>query len=166
MNTRRSSVKCLSWRSCGSLKSEAQNSTRKLGFEWILEERDWELKRVSQSICKLNWVANRAREVGRGFYIPPRESAHWGIRDPDMSSNPLLNPAWEPDMSGSGPLTRDKADRLNISRLGVGFIQSRGWTCPTGVTRTGQGSRISPVRLGLPKNKVRTRTCPGNISRI
>jgi hypothetical protein len=57
-NTQRSLMKCLSWRSSGSLKSEAQISHRKLGFEWSLDERGWELKRVSQSVCKLNWVAH------------------------------------------------------------------------------------------------------------
>jgi hypothetical protein len=37
-----------------SLKSEAQISTWKLRFEWSLRERGLELKRVSQSVFKLN----------------------------------------------------------------------------------------------------------------
>jgi hypothetical protein len=32
-----------------------------------------------------------------------------------MSSQALWNPAWEPDMSGSGDLTRDKAERPDMS---------------------------------------------------
>jgi hypothetical protein len=48
-------MKYLRWRSSGSLKSEAQISPRKLGFEWSLEERGWELKRVSQSVYNVKW---------------------------------------------------------------------------------------------------------------
>jgi hypothetical protein len=78
--------KCLRWRSSGSIKSEAQISHRKLGFEWTLEERGWELMRVYQSICKVKWVANPAREPwgGGGFYSPPRESSRWGVKNVDM----------------------------------------------------------------------------------
>jgi hypothetical protein len=63
MNTRRSSMKWVSWRSRGSLESEAQISHRKLRFEWSMRERSLELKRVSQCACNLNWVANWAMEV-------------------------------------------------------------------------------------------------------
>jgi hypothetical protein len=55
MNTWRSLVKCLRWRSSGSLKSDVQISPRKLGFEWSLDDRGWELKRVSQSVYSVKW---------------------------------------------------------------------------------------------------------------
>jgi hypothetical protein len=48
----------------------AQISPRKLGLEWSLRERDFELKRVSQSVFQMNRVANRAREVWGPFIAP------------------------------------------------------------------------------------------------
>jgi hypothetical protein len=35
-----------------------------------LEERSWELKRVSQSVCNIKREANRAKEAWVTFYIP------------------------------------------------------------------------------------------------
>jgi hypothetical protein len=56
------------------------------------------------------------------FYSPPRETARWGVRDPDisglgpdMSGTPLWNPTWELDMSSSEALTRDKAESPDMS---------------------------------------------------
>jgi hypothetical protein len=42
------------------------------------------------------------RHGGGGFYSPPRESSRWGVRNPDLSDQPLWNPAWVPDMSSLG----------------------------------------------------------------
>jgi hypothetical protein len=61
-----------------------------------LEERGWELKRVSQGICNVKRVANRAREAWEAFYIPKVNLAV-GVsetqaclgRGPDMSDKPL-----------------------------------------------------------------------------
>jgi hypothetical protein len=44
-------------------------------------------------------VVNRAREAWGGFYSPSRESSRLGIRNPDMSDQPLWNPATKPDMA-------------------------------------------------------------------
>jgi hypothetical protein len=44
-NARRSSMKCFAWRFWGSLKMVAQISLRKLGLEWSLRERGFELQR-------------------------------------------------------------------------------------------------------------------------
>jgi hypothetical protein len=74
-NTRRSSVKCFRWRSSRSLKSKAQISPREHGFEWSLEERGREFKRVSQSVCNVKWVANHAREAWGAFYSPQENLA-------------------------------------------------------------------------------------------
>jgi hypothetical protein len=119
----------LRWRSSGSLKSEVQISPRKLRFEWSLEERGWELKRVSQSVYKLNWVANPVREAWGAFYSPPRESSHWVPetqtclgRGPDMFDHHLWNLAKKLDKPG---VTRDKAERPDMSRLGAGHVRVR-----------------------------------------
>jgi hypothetical protein len=62
-----------------------------------------------------------------------------------MSDNHLWNPALEPDKSGSGDLTRDKAERPEMSRKPLWNQVSKpdksgwdiapkemglGWTCP------------------------------------
>jgi hypothetical protein len=122
-NTRRSSVKCLSWRSSGSLKSEAQISLWKLEFEWSLEERGWERKRASQSVCNVYWVSCRAREAWGAFYSPLRESSRWSVRNPDMSGQPLWNPAWGPDMSGLGLSHWENLVRSDMSGLGAGHVR-------------------------------------------
>jgi hypothetical protein len=68
-------------------------------------------------------VANPAREAwGGGFYRPPRESSRLGVRNPDMSDNHLWNLAKKPDKPG---VTRDKAERLDISGLGVEHVWVR-----------------------------------------
>jgi hypothetical protein len=102
-------MKSLSWRLSGSLKSEAQISPRKLRFGWSLEERGWELKIVSQCVCNVHCVSNWAREAWGAFYSPQENlaigvSKTWTCPDrgPDMSSQPLWNPVWGPDMSGPG----------------------------------------------------------------
>jgi hypothetical protein len=40
-----------------------------------------------------------------------------------MSGQALWKPAWEPDKSGSGDLTRVKAKRPDMSRLGAGHVR-------------------------------------------
>jgi hypothetical protein len=64
---------------------------------------------VSQSVSQMNELASQVSEARGAFYSPPRESARWGVRDPDMSEsrgadmsgNPYWNPTGEPDKSGS-----------------------------------------------------------------
>jgi hypothetical protein len=53
-NTRRSSMKCFAWRFWGWLKRVAQISLRKLGLEWSLRERRFELKRIFAS-DQMSW---------------------------------------------------------------------------------------------------------------
>jgi hypothetical protein len=46
-----------------------------------LEERGWELKRVSQSVCNVKKVANCAREAWEAFYSPPQENLAIGVSE-------------------------------------------------------------------------------------
>jgi hypothetical protein len=82
----------------------------KRGLGRSLEERGWELKRVSPGVCNVKWVANCAREAwGRVFYSL-QENLVVGVSETrtcpglgtNMSDQPLWNPAWGPDMSGPG----------------------------------------------------------------
>jgi hypothetical protein len=74
-----------------------------------LEERGWKVKRVSQSICNVKRVVNRAKEARGGFYNP-QENLAVGVSEtrtcpgwwPDMFGQPLWNPTWGPDMSDPG----------------------------------------------------------------
>jgi hypothetical protein len=75
-------------------------------------------------------VANQAREVWEAFYSPQGNLAvgvsetHTCLgRGPDMSGTHLWNPAWGPDMSSPWDLTRDKAERSDISRLGAEHVR-------------------------------------------
>jgi hypothetical protein len=99
-----------------------KNLKRELGRS--LEERGWELKRVSQSVCNVQWVASSAREAW-GPIIAPQENLVVGVsetrtclgRGPDMSDQPLWNPTWGLDMSSSG-----------LSCWGIGLGQTcSGW---------------------------------------
>jgi hypothetical protein len=84
-----------------------KNLKRELGRN--LEERGWELKRVSQGVCNVKWVVNRAREVCGAFYSPQENLAvgvsktrtclGWGL---NMSDQPLWKVAWGPNISGPG----------------------------------------------------------------
>jgi hypothetical protein len=63
--------------------------------------------RVSQSVCKLNCVANPAREAWGTFYIPQGNlavgvSETWTCpgRGPDMFVHHLWNPSQKPDKAG------------------------------------------------------------------
>jgi hypothetical protein len=58
-----------------------------------------------------------------------------------MSGQALWNPAWEPDISDFGDLTRDKTERLYMSGLWAGHVWVVGWTCPKNFT----GTRIRPT---------------------
>jgi hypothetical protein len=73
------------------IKSVTQESGWSLGSLELNEawRRGWEHKRVSQSVCNVKWVANRAREVWGAFIAPPppRESSRWSVRNPDMSES-------------------------------------------------------------------------------
>jgi hypothetical protein len=51
-----------------------------------------------------------------GFYSPPRESSHWGIKNPDLS------------------------------RSGAGLVRVGGRTCPTNHSGNRLGDRICPVQ--------------------
>jgi hypothetical protein len=74
-------------------------------------------------------VTNTARECARAFYSPPRESSRWVSetqtcpdRGLDMSDNRLWNPAKKLDKAR---VTQDKADRPDMSGLGVGHVRVR-----------------------------------------
>jgi hypothetical protein len=76
--------------------------------------------------------SNLLRRHGEPIIAPPpqgnlpigvsetRTCPIWGL---DKSDNPLWNPAWELDMSGSRALTRDKAERLDMSGLRAKHVQ-------------------------------------------
>jgi hypothetical protein len=67
-------------------------------------ERGLELERVSQSVCKFKRVASRGKEVWGAFYSPPKESAHWSVRNLDMSglgAGHVRQPCLEPSL-GTG----------------------------------------------------------------
>jgi hypothetical protein len=59
--------------------------------------RGWDLKRVSQSVCNVKYVANRAREAWGPFIAPQCPG-----QGPDMSGQPFWNLTWGSDMSGLG----------------------------------------------------------------
>jgi hypothetical protein len=69
-NTWRSLMKCFEWQLRESIKNEAQMSPMKLRSEWSLRERDLEIKRVYQSICKSVWWPPKLRERGGRFIAP------------------------------------------------------------------------------------------------
>jgi hypothetical protein len=67
-------------------------------------------------------VANQAREVWGAFYSPPRESARWGVRDPEISRSGAghvrqtsLNPGRGIGQVRFWVLTRDKTERPVMS---------------------------------------------------
>jgi hypothetical protein len=126
-------VKWLRWRSSGSLKSEAQISPRKLVFEWSLEERDWELKRVCQSVCNVKWVASRARDVWGAFYSPAREYSRWGVRNPDMSrsgAGHIRPTSLEPSLGTGYVLSKTKSLRNWVRSHISGLEAEHVWQMP------------------------------------
>jgi hypothetical protein len=102
-----------------------------------------ELNRESQSVCKLKLVAKWVEEAC-GPFIAPQRNMPVGVSEtrtclswgPDMSSNHLWNPTLESDKFDSGDLTRDRAERPDMCRLGAGHIQESS-------LEPGKGSDIS-----------------------
>jgi hypothetical protein len=74
-------------------------------------------------------MASGAREAS-GPFIAPQGNLDVVVseiqtclgRGSDMFSNHLWNPAWGPDMSSPWDITRDKAERSDMSGLGVGHV--------------------------------------------
>jgi hypothetical protein len=66
-----------------------------------------------------------------GPFIAPQGNLPVGVletrtcpgKGPDISGTPLWNPAYELDMLGSGDSSRDKVERPDMPRLGVGHVQ-------------------------------------------
>jgi hypothetical protein len=77
---------------------------------------------------QVNVVANRVKEAWTSFYSPQKESAHWDIKDPDMSVQEtgyvremLLEPGFGTGQVRCWDLTQVKAERLDMSSLGTEF---------------------------------------------
>jgi hypothetical protein len=86
MNTQRLLVKCSCLKIERVTEGLAQISPTRFGFDWSLRE----------SVClssisfgpkdfQVNGVTNWVEGVDTPFYNPHRESARWGVKDPDMS---------------------------------------------------------------------------------
>jgi hypothetical protein len=90
-----------------------------LSYEvWIWMKLGGERLRAQESVskCLQYELSVQLSQRGMGaFYSPLRESNCWGVRNPDMSGQPLCKSAWGPDMSGPG-----------LSRWGIKLDR----TCP------------------------------------
>jgi hypothetical protein len=110
----------------------AQISPRKLRLEWSLRESEFELKRVFQRVCKLNWVAKRATEAWGAFYSPQGNLPVGGVRDLDKSRlgfehvrQHSLESSLDTRHVRCLGLTWVMADRLDMSRLGAEHVRFR-----------------------------------------
>jgi hypothetical protein len=65
-----------------------------------------------------------------------------------MSGNPLWSPAWEPDMSGSGALTRDKAERPDMFEQGSRHVQFHFWNPEQVPDKSGRDLAAEDLRAG------------------
>jgi hypothetical protein len=88
-----------------------------------------------------------------------------------MSDNRLWNPAWGPDMSSPRDLTRDRAERSDMSGLGADMFRITLWNPDKELDKAGWN--LAAEELGKPRIRKRLRqfwtggwTCPAKLSGI